>query len=134
MYPLQVTYNATLRTEHRESIPRSVTKPFRPLPPPESINVAVTNPRLVSSELSMELSISWEPPQTEGDISSYEIYVSTGDSGLRDFDFFEGSDALLKIAGNLTQFTGNFSEDVTFPDPINPSPPQVLVQVNTVCV
>ena len=102
-----MTYNVTLPTEHRESIPRHVTKPFRPLPPPESINVSVTNPRLVGDRLSSELSISWEPPRNTGDISSYEIYVSTGDSGLRDFDFFEGSDTLLKIAGNLTQFTGN---------------------------
>ena len=133
LYPQQVTYNATLLGEDRRSIPRSVTQQFRPLSFPE--NIVVTSTCLVgdrtSSKLSLELSISWEHPQTEGDISSYDIYFSTGDNILRHFDFFGNSDETLRVPGHLTRFTGNFSVTFTDINPANPLPPQPIVQVNT---
>ena len=126
--PSQITVTWTLLDKSSTSFPTSVPKHFQALPYPRQIAVTVRNPRLVARGpddmlLSMEISITWEHPQLETTLSSYEIGFNTSGTPLRDFGNFGQVDPSLNVSSNSTSMIHIFTDSVTTP------PSQLLVQV-----
>ena len=125
----QATYRVSLEDkeqrgrEEQTSIPSNVTVSFQPLPHPQNITVTLRNPRLNNDELSVELTVEWDQPQFEYNITNYEIKFRT-DSPLREFDeFLVRAQDEDKIAPQSTAL--NKSLDMT----VDPQSPTLLVQV-----